>query len=48
MVSSLLNLWEAADHGLATIADTTETLIGRPARTFRQWARENAGAFTRH
>ncbi|MFB7468815.1 NAD(P)H-binding protein [Streptomyces sp. NPDC056224] len=48
MVSSLLDLWEAADHGPAAIADTTETLIGRPARTFRQWASENAGAFTRN
>ncbi|MFF1901838.1 NAD(P)H-binding protein [Kitasatospora sp. NPDC058218] len=47
MVSSLLDLWEAADrHGPATVADTTETLLGRPARPFRQWARENAGAFT--
>jgi len=48
MVSSLLDLWEAADHGPAAVADTTETLLGRPARTFRQWARENVGAFTRH
>ncbi|MEU9033522.1 NAD(P)H-binding protein [Streptomyces sp. NPDC048352] len=47
MVSSLLDLWEAATHGPAPIADTTETLLGRPARTFGQWARENAGAFTR-
>lgn len=46
MVSSLLALWEAASHGPAAIADTTETLLGRPARTFGQWARENAGAFT--
>ncbi|MFE7532179.1 NAD(P)H-binding protein [Kitasatospora sp. NPDC057542] len=48
MVSSLLDLWEAADHGPAAIADTTETLLGRPARTYRQWAHENAPAFTRH
>ncbi|MDH6125396.1 NAD(P)H-binding protein [Kitasatospora sp. GP82] len=48
MVSSLLNLWEAADHGPAAIADTTRTLLGRPARTFQQWARENVGAFTQH
>ncbi|MFI6845063.1 NAD(P)H-binding protein [Kitasatospora sp. NPDC050467] len=46
MVSSLLDLWQAADHGPAAIADTTETLLGRPARTYRQWARENAAAFT--
>ncbi|MFF7990808.1 NAD(P)H-binding protein [Kitasatospora xanthocidica] len=48
MVSSLLDLWETADHGPAAIADTTRTLLGRPARTFQQWARENAAAFTRH
>ncbi|KJK57470.1 NAD(P)H-binding protein [Saccharothrix sp. ST-888] len=48
MVSSLLDLWEAADHGPAAIADTTQTLLGRPARTYRQWAAENASAFTQH
>ncbi|MFI8390631.1 NAD(P)H-binding protein [Streptomyces sp. NPDC085540] len=46
MVSSLLDLWEAADHGPAAIGETTETLLGVPARTYRQWARENADAFT--
>ncbi|MFD0354583.1 NAD(P)H-binding protein [Streptomyces sp. NPDC127110] len=45
MVSSLLDLWESACHGPATVADTTETLLGRPARTYAQWARENAAAF---
>ncbi|MGW2595934.1 NAD(P)H-binding protein [Streptomyces klenkii] len=45
VVYSLLNLWEAADRGPAAIADTTHSLLGRPARTFRQWARENAAAF---
>ncbi|MFF1867615.1 NAD(P)H-binding protein [Streptomyces sp. CB03911] len=45
MVFSLLNLWEAADGRPAEVADTTETLLGRPARTFRQWAHENAAAF---
>ncbi|RSS52341.1 NAD-dependent epimerase/dehydratase family protein [Streptomyces sp. WAC07061] len=48
MVSSLLDLWEAANHGPATVADTTETLLGRPARTYAQWARENVAAFTGH
>ncbi|MEU6878912.1 NAD(P)H-binding protein [Streptomyces sp. NPDC046712] len=48
MVSSLLNLWEAANHAPAAIADTTQTLLGRPARTYRQWAQQNAAAFTRH
>ncbi|MFF0745599.1 NAD(P)H-binding protein [Streptomyces sp. NPDC004111] len=45
MVTALLDIWAAAEGGPAEIADTTETLLGRPARTFRQWARENAGAF---
>ncbi|GHF03586.1 NAD(P)H-binding protein [Streptomyces morookaense] len=48
MVTALLDLWEAANHGPAVIADTTQTLLGRPARTYRQWARENAAAFARH
>ncbi|WP_328789532.1 MULTISPECIES: NAD(P)H-binding protein [unclassified Streptomyces] len=46
MVSSLLDLWEAADHGPAALGETTESLLGVPARTYRQWARENADAFT--
>ena len=46
MVASLLDLWAAASHGPATVADTTESLLGRPARTYREWARENAAAFT--
>ncbi|MFB7672534.1 NAD(P)H-binding protein [Kitasatospora purpeofusca] len=47
VVTSLLNLWEAATHGPAPVHDTTLTLLGRPARTFRQWAHENTAAFTR-
>ncbi|MFD0571317.1 hypothetical protein ACFQ0T_21595 [Kitasatospora gansuensis] len=46
MVAALLDLWQAAEQQPAAIADTTETLLGRPARTFRQWAAENADAFT--
>ncbi|MFJ4667932.1 NAD(P)H-binding protein [Kitasatospora purpeofusca] len=46
VVTSLLNLWEAATHGPAPVHDTTLTLLGRPARTFRQWAHENTAAFT--
>lgn len=48
MVSSLLDLWEAANRRPAAVADTTETLLGHPARTYAQWARENAAAFTGH
>ncbi|MEK2489990.1 NAD(P)H-binding protein [Kitasatospora purpeofusca] len=47
VVTSLLDLWEAATHGPAPVHDTTLTLLGRPARTFHQWARENTAAFTR-
>ncbi|WP_369185431.1 SDR family oxidoreductase [Streptomyces sp. Y1] len=46
MVRSLLALWAAACAGPAPIAETTHTLLGRPARTFHQWATENAAAFT--
>ncbi|MFE5587882.1 NAD(P)H-binding protein [Kitasatospora sp. NPDC056531] len=46
IVGSLLDFWAAACAGPATIADTTETLLGTPARSFRQWAVENAAAFT--
>ncbi|MEU9048645.1 MULTISPECIES: NAD(P)H-binding protein [unclassified Kitasatospora] len=46
VVASLLALWAAASAGPAPIADTTRTLLGTPARTFRQWATENAAAFT--
>ncbi|MFG2714838.1 NAD(P)H-binding protein [Streptomyces goshikiensis] len=45
MACSLLDLWAAATATPVAVADTTETLLGRPARTFRQWARENAHAF---
>ncbi|MBV6702741.1 SDR family oxidoreductase [Kitasatospora aureofaciens] len=46
MVGSLLALWAAACAGPAVIGDTTETLLGTPARSFRQWAVENSAAFT--
>ncbi|MEV4225225.1 NAD(P)H-binding protein [Nonomuraea sp. NPDC049725] len=44
---SLLAWWATASRQPAAIADTTQTLLGAPARTFRQWAAENAAAFTR-
>ncbi|MFF3073707.1 SDR family oxidoreductase [Kitasatospora sp. NPDC057904] len=46
LIGSLLAFWAEASVRPATIADTTETLLGTPARTFRQWAVENASAFT--
>ncbi|WP_394834894.1 NAD(P)H-binding protein [Pendulispora rubella] len=33
------------DGSLACVTDTVERVTGRPARTFDQWARENATAF---
>ncbi|AWS44334.1 NAD(P)H-binding protein [Streptosporangium sp. 'caverna'] len=46
VAASLLALWSAASARPAAIADTTQTLLGKPARSFQQWARENAAAFT--
>ncbi|MBB3725124.1 NAD(P)H-binding protein [Nonomuraea dietziae] len=48
VVGSLLAYWAAASEEPAAIEDTTQTLLGRPARTFRQWAAENAAAFSGH
>jgi uncharacterized protein YbjT (DUF2867 family) len=42
---SLLDLWAAATAAPAPIAETTQTLLGTPARTFAQWAAENVAAF---
>ncbi|MQY05852.1 NAD(P)H-binding protein [Actinomadura macrotermitis] len=47
MAGSLLDFWAAASAGPEPIADTTESLLGTPARTFERWVRENAAAFTR-
>jgi uncharacterized protein YbjT (DUF2867 family) len=46
VVDSLLAFWAAASQEAAAVADTTRTLLDMPARTFQQWARENAAAFT--
>jgi uncharacterized protein YbjT (DUF2867 family) len=45
IVANLLDVWAAATAGPAPIGDTTQTLLGRPARTFAQWAAENQDAF---
>ncbi|GIG62223.1 NAD-dependent epimerase [Longispora fulva] len=45
MAAALHDLWEPVDGHAATLGDTTETLLGRPARTFAQWAAENLDAF---
>ncbi|WP_157250282.1 NAD(P)H-binding protein [Nonomuraea typhae] len=46
VAGSLLSLWAAASQGPAAIGETTQSLLGRPARTFAQWARENAAHFS--
>jgi uncharacterized protein YbjT (DUF2867 family) len=46
MVASLLDLWVRAGERPATIADTTATLLGTPARTFADWVDTHAQAFT--
>jgi uncharacterized protein YbjT (DUF2867 family) len=45
LAANLLDVWSAATAGPAPIGDTTQTLLGRPARTFLQWAGENRAAF---
>ncbi|QVI21236.1 NAD(P)H-binding protein [Nocardia tengchongensis] len=45
IVNALLQTWARTTDQPETPADTTETLLGVPARTFAQWARENAPAF---
>ncbi|MFF1558880.1 SDR family oxidoreductase [Streptomyces sp. NPDC058279] len=46
MVGSLLDLWARATATPVPIADTTASLLATPPRTFAQWTRENAAAFT--
>ncbi|MGV9662516.1 SDR family oxidoreductase [Nocardia niigatensis] len=46
IVDALLTIWALTTEQPETPRDTTETLLGVPARTFAQWARENAAAFT--
>jgi uncharacterized protein YbjT (DUF2867 family) len=46
VVGSLLAFWAAASQEPASVADTTQSLLGTPARTFEQWAREHAAAFS--
>jgi uncharacterized protein YbjT (DUF2867 family) len=46
LVVSLLAFWAAASREPDPVADTTLSVLGTPARTFEQWAHENAEAFT--
>ncbi len=46
MVEARLSIFRAIREGkLAEVTDGVERTLGRPALSFRQWARENAGAF---
>lgn len=45
ILASLLGQWAAGVGQPAATLDTVERVTGRPARTFRQWAGENLGAF---
>lgn len=41
----LLNYWASTDGSPAPLTRTVEELTGHPARTFAEWAEENADAF---
>lgn len=46
VAEALVGLWRAVREGkVMTVTSTVERVLGKPARTFRQWARENAAAF---
>lgn len=46
VVSMLLNAWRAASGQPAYVTSLVEEITGSPARTFAQWARDHAAAFT--
>lgn len=47
LVDALVGLWRIVREGkAATVTDTVARVLGKPARTFAQWARENAESFT--
>ena len=41
----LLKAWAAAAGHPALVTSTVAELAGRPARTFREWVSDHAGAF---
>jgi hypothetical protein len=45
-VDMLLAAWNSAVGRPAYLTSTVSDLLGRPARTFRQWATDHAGSFT--
>ncbi|MGA5820687.1 NmrA family NAD(P)-binding protein [Kitasatospora sp. NPDC094028] len=44
-VDSRLRAWESFTHSPERVTDTVERVLGRPARSFRTWARDNAASF---
>ncbi|MFJ2867294.1 NmrA family NAD(P)-binding protein [Kitasatospora sp. NPDC087314] len=44
-VESRLRAWESFTHEPERVTDTVEQVLGRPARSFRSWAREHADDF---
>lgn len=45
VINMLLNAWEAASGHPAYITSTVQDVLGRPARTFQQWAADHAADF---
>lgn len=46
VADGLVGLWRAVREGkLATVTNTVSAVLGKPPRTFAQWASENAAAF---
>ena len=45
VVNMLLNAWGAAIGQPAFVTSTVADIVGKPARTFRQWAADHADAF---
>jgi uncharacterized protein YbjT (DUF2867 family) len=46
VVDMLLSAWEATMGQPAYVTSSVSELLGRPARTFHEWATDNASAFT--
>ncbi|MEV6771714.1 NAD(P)H-binding protein [Nocardia sp. NPDC051030] len=47
MADGLLDFWAAATAHPETVGDTAESVLGTTARSFEQWVREHAAAFSR-
>lgn len=45
VADELLDAWEATVGNRDGVTDTVDTLLGRPARGFDEWARDHASDF---